>query len=116
RPTVVEDCAFALPAGSVLHQTPVTNPVHFVRTRITGVDGTILRGAGPVTFTDCELVGGTDDAPAAPVDLGSADVTVTGGSWQGVGVRLSGARDQRLVLGRVRAAGTTTAGALGSRR
>ncbi len=115
RPTVVEDCAFALPAGSVLHQTPVTNPVHFVRTRITGVDGTILRGAGPVTFTDCELVGGTDDAPAAPVDLGSADVTVTGGSWQGVGVRLSGARDQRLVLDGVRAAGTTTAGALVSR-
>ncbi len=115
RPTVVEDCAFALPAGSVLHQTPVTNPVHFVRTRLTGVDGTILRGAGPVTFTDCELVGGTADAPAAPVDLGSADVTVTGGSWQGVGVRLSGARDQRLVLDGVRAAGTTTAGALVSR-
>ncbi|MFJ2518493.1 peptidase C14 [Cellulosimicrobium cellulans] len=115
RPTVVEDCAFALPAGSVLHQTPVTNPVHFVRTRITGVDGTILRGAGPVTFTDCELVGGTDDAPADPVDLGSADVTVTGGSWRGAGVRLSGARDQRLVLDGVRAAGTTTAGALVSR-
>ncbi|WP_166852932.1 peptidase C14, partial [Isoptericola sp. BMS4] len=115
RPTVVEDCAFDLPAGSVLHQTPVTNPVHFVRTRFTGFDGTILRGAGPVTFTDCEVTGAAGDAVAAPASVGSADVTVRGGRWTGAGLALSGVRDQRLSVAGTTMTGTTTAGALVSR-
>ncbi|MFE6968982.1 peptidase C14 [Isoptericola sp. NPDC057653] len=115
RPTVVEDCSFALPPGSVLHQTPVTSPVHFVRTRFTGVDGTVLRGPGPVTFTDCEVVGATGDEVAAPMSVGSADVTVRGGRWTGAGIVLSGARDQRLTVDGTTMTGTTTAGALVSR-
>jgi len=115
RPTVVEDCSFALPAGSVLHQTPVTNPVHFVRTRFTGFDGTVLRGAGPVTFTDCEVVGAAGDDRAAPASVGSAAVTVRGGTWTGAGIALSGVRDQSLTVSGATMTGTTTAGALVSR-
>ncbi|WP_318243815.1 peptidase C14 [Oerskovia gallyi] len=116
RPNVIEDCHFSLPVASVLHQTPVANPVHFVRTSFTGFDGTILRGAGPVTFTDCTFVGSTDEAaPAAPALVGSADVTISGGTLTGTGIQLSGVRDQRLTIRGAKVSGTTTAGALVSR-
>ncbi|MFI0719322.1 peptidase C14 [Streptomyces sp. NPDC021224] len=113
RPTTVTDCAFDLPAGQVLVQTPVSTPVHFVRTTFKGLDGTVLRGSGPVRFTDCTLVG---DPKAAPVSVGAAEVVIDGGSLTNTGVALSAVRDQRLAVGGdVTLTGTNSAGALLSR-
>lgn len=113
RPTTVTDCSFDLPKPSVLVQTPVTAAVHFVRTTLTGCDGTILRGAGAVHFTDCHLSGGPG---AAPLSVGAAEVTVDGGSLTGTGIALSAVRDQRIgVGGGTVLSGTNTAGALLSR-
>ncbi|SFF75892.1 hypothetical protein SAMN05216251_12796, partial [Actinacidiphila alni] len=82
RPTTVTDCAFDLPKASVLVQTPVTAPVHFVRTTFTGLDGNLLRGSGPVRFTDCRLAGAPQ---AAPLVVGASEVTVDGGSLTDTG-------------------------------
>jgi hypothetical protein len=113
RPTTVTDCVFDLPKASVLVQTPVTAPVHFVRTTFTGLDGNVLRGSGPVHFTDCRLTG---SAKAAPLSVGASEVTVDGGSLTDTGIALSAVRDQRIsVGGGVRLAGTNAAGALLSR-
>ena len=92
RPTVIEDCSFALPKGQVLVQTPVTNSVHFVRTTITGIDGTVARGAGRLSFVDCTL-----EAPegAERFSLGSASLVVRGGSLKGVGLEATCARSLR---------------------
>ncbi|WP_406098681.1 peptidase C14 [Streptomyces sp. NBC_01013] len=95
RPTTVSDCSFEPPAGAVLVQTPVTTPVHFVRCTFRGVDGVILRGAGPVRFTDCTVTGTAD---AAPLSVGSADVRIVGGTYENTGIELSGVRDQRITV------------------
>ncbi|MFJ6573159.1 peptidase C14 [Streptomyces sp. NPDC091292] len=110
RPTVISDCSFTLPAGAVLVQTPVTAPVHFVRTVLTGLDGVILRGAGPVRFTDCVLTGADG---AAPLSVASAELVIDGGTLSGTGVELSAVRDQRVqVVGGARIDGTNKAKAL----
>ncbi|MER5747318.1 peptidase C14, partial [Streptomyces sp. NPDC002225] len=110
RPTTVSDCSFDLPAGGVLVQTPVTAPVHFVRCTFTGVDGAVLRGAGPVRLTDCTVTGAED---AAPLSVGSADLTIDGGRYENTGIELSAVRDQRItVTGGARLTGRNRAGAL----
>lgn len=106
RPNVIEDCSFALKPGTVLVQTPVTNPVHLVRCTITGLDGTSLNGPGPVRFTDCTLTG---DPAAAPVKVASADVALLGSTLRDVAVQLTAVRDQRLVVD----GGTTVTGTTG---
>ncbi|MEU0686361.1 hypothetical protein [Streptomyces uncialis] len=111
RPTVISDCSFALPAGQVLVQTPVTAPVHFERCVFTGLDGALLRGSGPVRFTGCTLTGAPD---AAPLSVGAADLTVVGGTLTDTGIdtdtdtgiELSAVRDQRLHLDGTRLTGT----------
>ncbi|MEU0835709.1 peptidase C14, partial [Streptomyces sp. NPDC005969] len=110
RPTVISDCSFELPAGAVLVQTPVTAQVHFVRCTFKGVDGAILRGAGPVHFTDCTVIG-TENA--APLSIGSADLRIHGGTYDNTGVELSAVRDQRItVTGGTRLTGSNKAKAL----
>ncbi|MCL2553959.1 MAG: peptidase C14 [Actinomycetia bacterium] len=96
RPTTVTDCSFDLPKTSVLVQTPVTAPVHFVRTTFTGLDGNVLRGSGPVHLTDCRLAGTPD---AAPLAVGASEITVDGGSLTDTGIALSAVRDQRISVG-----------------
>ena len=96
RPTTVTDCSFDLPKTSVLVQTPVTAPVHFVRTTFTGLDGNVLRGSGPVHLTDCRLAGTPD---AAPLAVGASEITVEGGSLTDTGIALSAVRDQRISVG-----------------
>ncbi|WP_329172654.1 peptidase C14 [Streptomyces sp. NBC_01477] len=96
RPTTITDCTFDLPKGSVLVQTPVTAPVHFVRSTLTGLDGAVLRGSGPVRFTGCRLVG---DPAAAPVSVGAAEISIDGGSLTDTGLALSAVRDQRISVG-----------------
>ncbi|WP_433890415.1 peptidase C14 [Streptomyces sp. CA-111067] len=96
RPTTITDCTFDLPKAAVLVQTPVTAPVHFVRSTLTGLDGTVLRGAGAVRFSDCRLVGRAD---AAPLSVGAAEVAVEGGSLTDTGIALSAVRDQRISVG-----------------
>ncbi|WP_328345255.1 hypothetical protein [Micromonospora sp. NBC_00421] len=95
RPTIIADCDFDQPAGTVIVQTPVSNPVHFVRTTFRGLDGAILRGPGPVHFTDCTLTG---TPGAAPLLVGAAEVVVHGGTLTDTGIELSAVRDQRLVV------------------
>jgi hypothetical protein len=95
RPTIIADCDFDQPAGTVIVQTPVSNPVHFVRTTFRGLDGAILRGSGPVRFTDCTLTG---TPGAAPLLIGAAEVVVRGGTLTDTGIELSAVRDQRLVV------------------
>ncbi|MGW1695810.1 peptidase C14 [Streptomyces sp. NPDC002399] len=110
RPTTISDCSFEPPAGAVLVQTPVTAPVHFVRCVFKGVDGAILRGAGPVRFTDCTVTGSDD---AAPLSVGSADLRIDGGSYDNTGIELSAVRDQRItVTGGARLTGSNKAKAL----
>ncbi|MFF2014166.1 peptidase C14, partial [Streptomyces sp. NPDC058195] len=110
RPTTVSDCSFELPAGAVLVQTPVTAPVHFVRCTFSGVDGAVLRGAGPVRLTDCTVTGAGD---AAPLTVGSADLRIDGGRYENTGIELSAVRDQRItVTGGTRLLGRNKAGAL----
>ncbi|MCX4536397.1 peptidase C14 [Streptomyces sp. NBC_01669] len=110
RPTVISDCSFELPAGAVLVQTPVTAQVHFVRCTFKGVDGAILRGAGPVHFTDCTVIGAEN---AAPLSIGSADLRIDGGTYDNTGVELSAVRDQRItVTGGTRLTGSNKAKAL----
>ncbi|MFE7325827.1 peptidase C14 [Streptomyces sp. NPDC057565] len=110
RPTVISDCSFELPAGAVLVQTPVTAQVHFVRCTFKGVDGVILRGAGPVHFTDCTVIGAEN---AAPLSIGSADLRIDGGTYDNTGVELSAVRDQRItVTGGTRLTGSNKAKAL----
>ncbi|MBO1330073.1 peptidase C14 [Streptomyces sp. VRA16 Mangrove soil] len=91
RPTVISDCSFAPPAGTVLVQTPVTAPVHFVRCTFKGTDGLVLRGPGPVHFTDCTVEGAPD---AAPLSVGAARLVVDGGTFTDTGLELSAVRDQ----------------------
>ncbi|MBO4204614.1 peptidase C14 [Micromonospora echinofusca] len=113
RPNIIADCDFDQPAGTVIVQTPVSNPVHFVRTTFRGLNGAILRGAGPVHFTDCTLTGSPD---AAPLSIGSAEVVVHGGTLTDTGIELSAVRDQRLVVdGGARLVGTNARRALLSR-
>ncbi|WP_238005372.1 hypothetical protein KZZ52_17695 [Dactylosporangium sp. AC04546] len=113
RPNIIADCEFDQPAGTVVHQTPVSNPVHFVRTTFRGLDGAILRGAGPVHFTDCVLTGSPG---AAPLQIGAAEVVVHGGRLTDTGIELSAVRDQRLVVGGgATVTGTNARGALLSR-
>ncbi|HEY0698331.1 MAG TPA: hypothetical protein VGD43_11045 [Micromonospora sp.] len=108
RPNIIADCDFDQPAGTVVVQTPVSNPVHFVRTTFRGLDGAIMRGAGPVHLTDCTLTG----APgAAPLLVGAAEVVVDGGTLTDTGIELSAVRDQRLVL-----TGGATVGGTNARR
>ncbi|MEU1351527.1 hypothetical protein [Streptomyces sp. NPDC005795] len=110
RPTTISDCSFEPPAGAVLVQTPVTAPVHFVRCTFRGVDGAILRGAGPVRFTDCTVTGAEN---AAPISVGSADLRIDGGTYDNTGIELSGVRDQRItVTGGARFTGSNKAEAL----
>ncbi|WNI25907.1 peptidase C14 [Streptomyces sp. ITFR-16] len=107
RPTTISDCSFEPPAGTVLVQTPVTAPVHFVRCTFKGADGLVLRGAGPVHLTDCTVTGAGD---AAPLSVGSADLRIDGGTYDGTGIELSGVRDQRItVTGGARFTGTNKA-------
>ncbi|KRV49677.1 peptidase C14 [Wenjunlia vitaminophila] len=114
RPTVISDCSFALPAGTVLVQTPVTAPVHFERCVLTGLDGVVLRGSGPVRFTDCTLEGA--NGSAAPLSVGSTDLVVESGALRDTGIQLTAVRDQRVHLtGGVRLSGTNGSGALLSR-
>ncbi|MGW6457108.1 peptidase C14 [Streptomyces sp. NPDC055078] len=96
RPTTVTDCVFTLPKSSVLVQTPVTTTVHFVRCTFTGLDGNILRGPGPVRFTDCTLTGAQD---AAPLSVGSGELRIDGGTLTDTGIHLTAVRDQRLAIG-----------------
>ncbi|NJP45388.1 peptidase C14 [Streptomyces sp. PRB2-1] len=113
RPTTITDCTFDLPAGQVLVQTPVNAPVHFVRTAFTGLDGTVLRGSGPVRFTGCRLTGAPD---AAPLSVGASEIAVDGGTLTDTGIALTAVRDQRLsVTGGAVLTGTNAAGALLSR-
>ncbi|MFE6668427.1 peptidase C14, partial [Streptomyces sp. NPDC057697] len=110
RPTTISDCSFEPPAGAVLVQTPVTVSVHFVRCTFTGVDGAVLRGAGPVHFTDCTVTGAGN---AAPLSVGSADLRIDGGSYDNTGIELSAVRDQRFtVTGGARFTGGNKAKAL----
>ena len=110
RPTVISDCSFEPPAGAVLVQTPVSVPVHFVRCTFGGVDGAVLRGSGPVRFTDCTVTGA---ANAAPLSVGSAEIVIDGGTYAGTGIELSAVRDQHLtVTAGTRITGTNRAKAL----
>ncbi|MEU6607308.1 peptidase C14 [Streptomyces shenzhenensis] len=112
RPTTVTDCAFDLPAGSVLVQTPVTSPVHFVRCVLSGLDGNVLRGAGPVVLTDCTLTG-AGGGGAAPLQVGASELRIEGGTLTDTGVVLTAVRDQRIsVSGGTRLAGGNSGGAL----
>ncbi|MFD8570368.1 peptidase C14 [Streptomyces sp. NPDC059639] len=107
RPTVISDCVFSPPAGTVLVQTPVTAPVHFVRCVIKGADGLVLRGAGPVHLTDCTVEGAPD---AAPLSVGAAQLVIDGGTFTNTGIELSAVRDQDLqVTGGARLTGTNKA-------
>ncbi|MET4159198.1 hypothetical protein ABIC29_002794 [Agromyces sp. PvR057] len=112
RPTVIEDCSFALPKDQVLVQTPVANTVHFVRTTITGIDGTQARGSGRLEFVDCAL-----ESPegAAPFGIGSATLVIRGGTLRGVGIEASAVRDQSVVLAGVHAEASRPDGAVVSR-
>ena len=113
RPNVIADCSFDLPPNQVLVQTPVTNTVHFVRCRIRGANGAVLRGAGAVHFTDTVIDGGEG---ATPMLIGAAEVVVSGGRLSNTGITLSAVRDQRLVIGAGAVVeGTNTARALLSR-
>ncbi|MER7499037.1 hypothetical protein AB0L05_07715 [Nonomuraea pusilla] len=96
RPNVIEDCSFDLPKGQVLVQTPVSNPVHFVRCVLTGVDGVVLRGSGTVRFTDTVVKGAQG---GAPILVGAAEVVVSGGRFSDTGIKLSAVRDQRIAVG-----------------
>ncbi|MEU4014004.1 peptidase C14 [Microbacterium sp. NPDC028030] len=109
RPTVIEDCTFALPKDQVLVQTPVTAPVSFVRCTITGIDGAKARGSGPVEFVDCRLSG---PATGAPAEFGAAKVTIRGGSVRDVVLSATAVRDQSVTLEGVELGTERTEGAL----
>ncbi len=112
RPNIIEDCQFDLPPDQVLVQTPVTNTVHFVRCVFTGAGGAIMRGSGPVHFTDTVIDGGS----GTPMLIGAAEVVVSGGRLSNTGIRLSAVRDQRIsVGGGAVVEGTNTAKSLLSR-
>ena len=91
RPTVIEDCTLTLPKGQVVVQTPVTAPVSFVRCRIAGIDGAVARGSGPLRFVDCDLSGPAD---GAPFTVAASELTVRGGTIDGVALVATAARDQ----------------------
>lgn len=112
RPTVIEDCTFSLPKGQVLVQTPVTATVSFVRCRIDGIDGTVARGAGAVRFTDCDLSG---PASGDPFQLAGAEVSVRGGTIDGVALVATAAKDQLVTIDGVRLSTARTSGATVSR-
>ncbi|MEV0262415.1 hypothetical protein AB0I49_13845 [Streptomyces sp. NPDC050617] len=113
RPTVISDCAFTVPPDTVLIQSAVTAPVHFVRCELTGLDGAALRGAGPVRLTDCRLAGAGHGAPVA---VSAAELHVHGGSLEGIGLLLTAEKDQRLRLtGGTALSGTPAGGAFLSR-
>ena len=95
RPTTIEDSTFSLPKDQVLIQTPVTQPVSFVRCTITGIDGAKARGAGVVEFVDCRLSG---PAAGAPFELGASRVTVRGGTVRDVVLTATAVRDQTIAL------------------
>ncbi|WEF21254.1 peptidase C14 [Microbacterium maritypicum] len=95
RPTVIEDCTFALPKDQVLIQTPVTVPVSFARCTITGIDGMKVRGSGAVEFVDCRLSG---PATGAPAELGASRVMIRGGTVRDVVLTATAVRDQAIVL------------------
>ncbi|MBB2914512.1 hypothetical protein FHS43_005824 [Streptosporangium becharense] len=97
RPNVIQGCSFDLPAGAVVVQTPVSNPVHFVDSVLTGLDGAFFRGSGPLRFTRCELRG--KKGGGEPVTVGAAEVVISGGSISEAPLRLSAVRDQTLRLG-----------------
>lgn len=116
RPTVIEDCTFTLPKGQVLVQTPVTAPVSFVRCRIAGIDGAVARGSGPLRLTDCDLSGPPD---GASFTVAASELTVRGGSIDGVALVATASRDQTVsidgtLLSTTRASGATIARGDGS--
>ncbi|MEU7177557.1 MULTISPECIES: peptidase C14 [Streptomyces] len=113
RPTVVSDCAFAAPPDTVLIQSAVTTPVHFVRCELTGLDGAALRGTGPVRLTDCRLAAAEH---GAPLTVAAAELRVHGGRLEGLGLRLTAERDQQLrITGGTALTGTPAGGAFLSR-
>ncbi|MEA1264035.1 peptidase C14 [Microbacterium sp. STF-2] len=112
RPTVIEDCTFALPKDQVLIQTPVSVPVSFVRCTITGIDGMKARGAGAVEFVDCRLSG---PATGAPAELGASRVTIRGGTVRDVQLTVTAVRDQAIAVEGVELSTERTDGALLSR-
>jgi hypothetical protein len=95
RPTTIEDSTFSLPKDQVLIQTPVTQPVSFVRCTITGIDGAKARGAGAVEFVDCRLSG---PAAGAPFELGASRVTIRGGTVRDVMLSATAVRDQVIAV------------------
>ncbi|GAA0418784.1 peptidase C14 [Leifsonia naganoensis] len=105
RPTLIEGCTFSLPKGQVLVQTPVTATVTFSGCRIDGVDGTVARGAGALRFVDCALSG---PAGGDAFQVASAELTVQGGSADGVALVATAARDQRVTVAGTRFSTTRT--------
>ncbi|MEV0280292.1 hypothetical protein AB0I22_28400 [Streptomyces sp. NPDC050610] len=113
RPTVVSDCAFAVPPDIVLIHSTVTTPAHFVRCEPTGLDGDALHGTGPVRLTDCRLAAAVHSAPMA---VSASELRVHGGSLEGLGLRLTAEKDQRpRITGGMALSGTPAGGAFLSR-
>ncbi|MDR2998113.1 MAG: peptidase C14 [Microbacterium sp.] len=62
RPTVIEASEFTFVAAGDLTNATVTDPVTFIDTRLNGVNGVKLGGAGTVEFRGGQLIGGDRDA------------------------------------------------------
>lgn len=95
RPNVIEGCHFALPAGQMLVQSPVSATVTYRGCLIEGIEGTVLRGTGSILFVSCRLVGVNPDSV---LQLGASNSEFRSCALAQVSIELLAAGNQRLVL------------------
>ncbi|MFJ6573165.1 peptidase C14 [Streptomyces sp. NPDC091292] len=112
RPNVIADSAFSFAPGAEITKADVSSPLTLERTTLTGLAGASFKGTGTLTLDHCTLQGAAD---ADPVTYAHGEVHIEGGELTDTGVKLTGAKDQRLRIDGTRLSGTTKDGALLSR-
>ncbi|MFG3259568.1 peptidase C14 [Streptomyces sp. NPDC048172] len=112
RPNVVADSAFTYAKGAEITKDDVRAEVTLSRTTLDGLDGAAFKGTGALVLEQCSLNGA---AGADPVTVAHTDTVLDGGALRDTGLKLTGAKDQRLRLTGTRLTGTNAAGALLSR-
>lgn len=95
RPTTISDSSFAFAAGAALTNTTVTAPVTLIDTRLRGIDGMIMAGAGELTFRGCTL---TADADSAPVSITVPRVRFVDSTLTEARLLMAGDEDQQLIV------------------
>ncbi|WP_217593636.1 hypothetical protein [Cohnella sp. GbtcB17] len=107
RPSVVENCAFALTKGRRVSHEEVASELTFRGCRFTGSDGNAFAGTGDLRFLDCRIEGSGPDA--RPIRFAGKRLTIRGGEIRNSGFRLTGGSDVRLDVG----SGATISGSNG---